>query len=339
MFSASKYEPLLAGLGPELRSFVLPQIGQLGGNLVPVGFGVLASIDNGNAKGWIWSVALDDDRLINVSHILAKRDLTIRESPHLDHASVALVSCSTPDALRPPSATPATLDDERITASWRNRGSHPFPLPGNTLTLNLSVHYTSRYLAHLEQTETQSFAAIRDLFKEGADCSHELELRSLLRLLSPRHANIPGAQLYYQGLADQILAITNARLRRKDQPEGKESNRKRENVRLVVDAKALLRESVENPPTIEQLAALLHASPTSLNRQFKAQTGMSVGSYSLKLRMQHAIELLEHSDLSLEEVAHAVGYSHQSTFTTAFGKSTGYTPAAWRQESQQRRQR
>ena len=52
------------------------------------------------------------------------------------------------------------------------------------------------------------------------------------------------------------------------------------------------------------------------------------------LRIQHACHLLLDQALTLDEVAEAVGYSTQFSFSKAFLTHTGTRPSAYRQSNQ-----
>lgn len=82
--------------------------------------------------------------------------------------------------------------------------------------------------------------------------------------------------------------------------------------------------------TLDELAGELLTSRTRLCAAFRQETGESLGAYIRRARMARARRLLGRSDLSVAEVAHAVGYPRASSFTVAFGRETGVSPTAWR---------
>ena len=61
---------------------------------------------------------------------------------------------------------------------------------------------------------------------------------------------------------------------------------------------------------------------------FKRSIGMTPHAWLLRLRLEKALELMKRQrDLSMTEVAHAVGFFDQSHFTRAFRHAYGVTPA------------
>ncbi|MBB6731297.1 AraC family transcriptional regulator [Cohnella zeiphila] len=84
----------------------------------------------------------------------------------------------------------------------------------------------------------------------------------------------------------------------------------------------------------EQLASDLGLSRYHFLRMFSRYVGMTPGEYVSKVRVEKSIELLRHTDWSLERIAAAVGYSSGSYFIKVFRRLTGQTPAVFRSGKQ-----
>lgn len=78
--------------------------------------------------------------------------------------------------------------------------------------------------------------------------------------------------------------------------------------------------------TMSDIANSVAMSPSKLKRVFKARYGLTVFDYGLKCRMRCALELLRGRRLSVGQVAHAVGYRHQTSFAAAFKEHFGFSP-------------
>jgi len=85
----------------------------------------------------------------------------------------------------------------------------------------------------------------------------------------------------------------------------------------------------------EEIAQHAFLNPDYLARIFKKETGLSLMEYLLQERMKLAKELLLKSEMSVGEIACAVGYSHFSHFSKMFKKQTGYNPNEYRQANKQ----
>jgi len=85
-------------------------------------------------------------------------------------------------------------------------------------------------------------------------------------------------------------------------------------------------------PQIGEVAKRVGMSETKLKRAFKARFGNTLFDTSVDARMRHALELLRCKRMSVGQVAYAVGYSHQTSFTSAFKQHFGFLPRAARQQ-------
>jgi AraC-like DNA-binding protein len=65
---------------------------------------------------------------------------------------------------------------------------------------------------------------------------------------------------------------------------------------------------------------------TALTKGFKAVYGETILDFSLHCRMQHALALLRDRHWSVDRVSDAVGYSHSTSFATAFRRQFGVRP-------------
>ena len=95
-------------------------------------------------------------------------------------------------------------------------------------------------------------------------------------------------------------------------------------------ARTLMRQNVESPLTIGELALRCQTSPTVLKESFRAEYGMPVHEWYRRFRMLRAADLLRVGSGSISDVARAVGYSNASKFAQAFSACMGATPSAWR---------
>jgi AraC-like DNA-binding protein len=91
-------------------------------------------------------------------------------------------------------------------------------------------------------------------------------------------------------------------------------------------ARQLLMKQLSPAPTIRQVARATGINETELKRGFKAVFGETIFDFSVRCRMQHAMMLLRERRVSVARVAEAVGYSHPTSFATAFRRQFGVCP-------------
>jgi len=82
---------------------------------------------------------------------------------------------------------------------------------------------------------------------------------------------------------------------------------------------------------VEELAALVYTSPRNLTRQFKSSTGITIGTYLEKLRVEKAVHLLS-SNHKVAEVTRACGLQSANQLRHIIKKNKGELPSALRRE-------
>lgn len=81
---------------------------------------------------------------------------------------------------------------------------------------------------------------------------------------------------------------------------------------------------------MQDLARQFDMSMRTFNRRFKNATGVTPLAYLQKLRIETARELLQTSNLSVNEIMYKVGYQDSAHFTELFKKTHGTTPSQYR---------
>ena len=99
------------------------------------------------------------------------------------------------------------------------------------------------------------------------------------------------------------------------------------------DVARYLRENFQDPNlSLTSVAERFNVNDKYLSRFFKEQLRVNYHSYVESLRLNHARELLEESDLSLKRIAEQSGYASQMTFARAFRRKFGLSPSVVRQK-------
>lgn len=97
-------------------------------------------------------------------------------------------------------------------------------------------------------------------------------------------------------------------------------------LRLIEKARDMLLADMSHMPTIPTLARAVGTNTSKLKRGFKFMYGQTVFKLGQTRRMEHALDLLMDSRMSVSEVATAVGYQHQTSFTASFRDHFGFAP-------------
>jgi two-component system response regulator YesN len=82
--------------------------------------------------------------------------------------------------------------------------------------------------------------------------------------------------------------------------------------------------------SLEQVAAKLSMSPSYLSVYIREKTGINYMEHINTYRIRKAKELLEQSDLNVQEIGRRIGYYNATSFIRMFKRFTGITPKEYR---------
>lgn len=85
--------------------------------------------------------------------------------------------------------------------------------------------------------------------------------------------------------------------------------------------------------TLKRLAEVFYMNPAYLSQYFKAKTGMNYFAYLCRLRSERAKHLLLTTDMTIGDIARAVGGADYRTFTKRFRRMEGVSPSAFRKKN------
>ncbi|MFC0397686.1 GlxA family transcriptional regulator [Paraburkholderia rhizosphaerae] len=95
-------------------------------------------------------------------------------------------------------------------------------------------------------------------------------------------------------------------------------------------------EHLDEPHSLESLAARARMSVRSFTRHFRKKTGTTLTQWLLNHRLQRAQRLLETGNCSIDVVAETAGFSSTVTFRQHFTQAFSIPPAAYRKQFQSR---
>jgi AraC-like DNA-binding protein len=97
----------------------------------------------------------------------------------------------------------------------------------------------------------------------------------------------------------------------------------------------LMKENLNRKLKNEQIARHLRVSEASLLRLFRETVGSSPQKEHLRLRLNHAAELLQNTSQSIEQIAAECGFWDRNHFTRVFTREWKTPPARYRNERSQ----
>jgi len=99
---------------------------------------------------------------------------------------------------------------------------------------------------------------------------------------------------------------------------------------VVRDAQVWAAEHYSDTSPVSAMASRSGLSERGFLRRFKRATGQSPSEYIQTLRVEEAKQLLETTNLSVDEIADEVGYSEPSSLRSAFRKNVGLSARDYR---------
>ena len=136
---------------------------------------------------------------------------------------------------------------------------------------------------------------------------------------------------------DEVLARINIHLQRNNTSTPASAvthgGQNQKDVTLVQAASNYLNSRLAHPPSLDQLAAVLHTSKNRLAQAFRNELSLTVSEYIREQRIQAAARLLRETSLTIIQIADELGFSSSANFATAFKTQVGVTPTEFRTQN------
>jgi transcriptional regulator GlxA family with amidase domain len=87
---------------------------------------------------------------------------------------------------------------------------------------------------------------------------------------------------------------------------------------------------LHKPLTLSDLAEHSNMSPRTFSRRFSEEVGLSPGRWLIQQRVDRARQLLESTDLPVDDIAGQVGFAGGSSLREHLNAAIGVTPLAYR---------
>lgn len=145
----------------------------------------------------------------------------------------------------------------------------------------------------------------------------------LLRKRTPRP---PAPQPPHMLTSGYAITPKQRQLLRDDSPTDEDEELKERLLFLFEGEKLYLRPDIR----ITEVAERLLTNKTHLSKVIRIKTGKNFCQLVHSYRIREAMRLFSgNPNLSIVQLGQLVGFNSLTTFTTAFGRNTGYTPAEW----------
>jgi AraC-like DNA-binding protein len=98
----------------------------------------------------------------------------------------------------------------------------------------------------------------------------------------------------------------------------------------LIQAKEIIEHRYQNPPSLHELSLMIGTNECMLKNGFKMLFDTTVFGYLFDYRMNLACQYLLDTDMTILEIAEAIGYEYHSHFTTAFKRKFYVSPQEYR---------
>lgn len=144
-------------------------------------------------------------------------------------------------------------------------------------------------------------------------------------------------QMYLESKALELLTLQFTRWAENAQKSGQFSQGeatptprlRSDDVERLHHAREILLQQIDNPPSLLALARQVGLDDCKLKWGFRRLFGTTVFGYLHEYRMERSRQLLATDQMSVTEVAYAVGYNSLPSFSKAFRKRFGSSPLAY----------
>jgi AraC-like DNA-binding protein len=151
-------------------------------------------------------------------------------------------------------------------------------------------------------------------------------LQTLAQLLATSEEEMPGFVLF----GDSLVTAMIARLSQLNNLQPAPNRRLGLTRGQLARVTEFMRDNIDQPIRLSDLAALADLSSSQFGRAFKVSTGTAPHKWFLDARIECAKAMLADPRRNLVDIALETGFSEQSHFSRAFRAATGATPNAWR---------
>ncbi|UWQ34192.1 AraC family transcriptional regulator [Leisingera sp. M527] len=101
---------------------------------------------------------------------------------------------------------------------------------------------------------------------------------------------------------------------------------------LVAAALRYIQRHSLSPISLSDVASAVSRTAPHVAAVVKADTGFTVGTWITSARLAKAAQLLQHTDIPVDQIAPHIGWQDTTHFIRQFRRIYGVTPAAWRKK-------
>lgn len=192
------------------------------------------------------------------------------------------------------------------------------------------------YEEYLQSKYPDEYANPLDAFATVGQTMAFPEMTFLLREVQNYRGNGISARLFYESKVAQSVSLVIEWNRKHAQKQEARSRLSADDIQDLENIALYLNDHCMQDISLEEIAKISFIGTRRLQIIFKEYHGCTITEYIQQRRMSQAETLLAKTDLLINQVAKAVGYSNPSRLAELFRKSTGMLPGEYRKMAQRK---
>lgn len=272
-------------------------------------------------EGYLWTYPVNAFCSINIYHLCFYNEMHYRYY----HPKMLVLSQSSFYVARAIKKNSCNQKNQLI-GYYLDNGEHEYTIPAGIWLDSVGVSiFPEYYEEYLPKIFHQDFSSLSEIVPRIGTDLFIPKISTILDDIATYTPTSEISELFYEA---KILEIIEAFLSWKSNAV--------HNVIDKEDSEALhrlghyLEQNFSNPTNIQMYARMCNMSKSKLSELFHSIYGYTIVEFIKNCRIDKAKRLLLENDLSIQQIASAVGYSHQSSFTYIFKQHVGCTPREYR---------
>lgn len=151
---------------------------------------------------------------------------------------------------------------------------------------------------------------------------YQQEIKLIQQIFASTQEEDPYIVFHQRSLLNEFIYILLKEFSTNEVLDQRTKNRNKK----IKDIIHLMQENYASQLTLEELAHLSGYTATYLSRMIKESTGQTFSEYKKSLCLEHAINMIENTELTLEIIAQKSGFANEKSLRTAFKKAMLMTP-------------
>lgn len=292
-------------------------------DIKPSGGFTMVPKDN-TGEGYLWTYPVNAFCSINIYHLCFYNEMHYRYY----HPKMLVISQSSYYVARAIKNNSCNQKNQLI-GYYLDNGEHEYTIPAGIWLDSVGVSiFPEYYEEYLPKIFHQDFSSLSEIVPQIGTDLFIPKISTILDDIATYTPTSEISEVYYEAKILEMIATllswkTNAI----------------HNFINTDDSEALhrlghyLEQNFSNPTDIQMYARMCNMSKSKLSELFHSIYGCTIVEFIMNYRIDKAKRLLLENELSIQQIAATVGYSHQSSFTYLFKQHVGCSPREYRKDN------